>query len=139
MPLLCQVPDYLDIISQPMDFSTMRKKLESHEYTSVVAFSADFQLIYRNCMTYNAKDTVYFRAAVRLRDSGAPLLRFARKQAEKAGIDPDTGMHSERLRSSTPETLCGILNEGQLLEVLDASRWYSTTLQVASLGLSCSG
>lgn len=89
----------------------MRKKLESHEYQSIPAFAADFQLMYRNCMTYNAKDTIYYRAAVRLRDSGTQILRFARKQAEKAGIDPDTGMHVEP--DVDPEKLDQQLCQGQ--------------------------
>ncbi|XP_065178853.1 peregrin-like isoform X1 [Sycon ciliatum] len=91
-----EVPDYLEIIDQPMDFSTMRRKLDNHVYMSVSAFIEDFHLIHRNCMTYNAKDTVYFRAAVKIRDCGSALLRFARKQAEQAGIDPETGMHVEQ-------------------------------------------
>lgn len=95
-----------------MDFSTMRKKIEAHEYSSVGEFSADFQLIYENCLTYNARETVYYRAAVRLRDSGAPLLRFARKQVERAGIDSQTGMHTDELPENSLRMAAG---QGELL------------------------
>lgn len=53
-----------------MDFSTMRSKLETHLYTSLEEFEKDLQLVWNNAMTYNQKDTIYYRAAVRIRDVG---------------------------------------------------------------------
>lgn len=43
-------------------------------------------------MAYNSEDTIYYRAAVRLRDQGKPLLRCARRQVERMGVDPNTGL-----------------------------------------------
>lgn len=63
-----QVPDYLEYIEHPMDFSTIRKKVDGHVYKTIDEFQADFELMIKNCLTYNAKDTVFYRAAVRLRD-----------------------------------------------------------------------
>lgn len=51
-----------------MDFSTIRKKVDGHVYKTIDEFQADFELMIKNCLTYNAKDTVFYRAAVRLRD-----------------------------------------------------------------------
>uniref|UniRef100_A0A671G5X4 Bromodomain and PHD finger containing 3 n=1 Tax=Rhinolophus ferrumequinum TaxID=59479 RepID=A0A671G5X4_RHIFE len=90
---LSEVPDYLEFISKPMDFSTMRRKLESHLYFTLEAFEEDFNLIVTNCMKYNAKDTIFHRAAVRLRDLGGAVLRHARRQADSIGYDPDRGTH----------------------------------------------
>uniref|UniRef100_A0AC11CI72 Bromodomain and PHD finger containing 3 n=1 Tax=Ovis aries TaxID=9940 RepID=A0AC11CI72_SHEEP len=90
---LSEVPDYLEFISKPMDFSTMRRKLESHLYHTLEEFEEDFNLIVTNCMKYNAKDTIFHRAAVRLRDLGGAILRHARRQAENIGYDPETGTH----------------------------------------------
>lgn len=87
-----QVPDYLEFISQPMDFSTMLTKLESHAYRSVADLEADFNLMVSNCLLYNAKDTVFHRAALRLRDLGGAVLRHAQRQATNTGLDLDTGM-----------------------------------------------
>ncbi|NXD77670.1 BRPF3 protein, partial [Halcyon senegalensis] len=87
------VPDYLEFISNPMDFSTMRRKLESHLYRTLDEFEEDFNLIVTNCMRYNAKDTIFHRAAVRLRDLGGAILRHARRQAESIGFDTDVGIH----------------------------------------------
>ncbi|XP_034270589.1 bromodomain and PHD finger-containing protein 3 isoform X8 [Pantherophis guttatus] len=90
---LSEVPDYLEFISKPMDFSTMRKKLESHQYQTLDEFEEDFNLILANCMRYNSKDTIFHRAAVRLRDLGGSILRHARRQAENIGFDPQVGIH----------------------------------------------
>lgn len=85
-----------------MDFQTMWKCLESHRYLSFDAFEADFGLIVNNCLKYNAKDTVFYRAALRLRETGGAVLRQARRQAEKIGFDYDTGMHLPREPGSEP-------------------------------------
>lgn len=87
-----QVPDYLEFISHPMDFSTMLSKLEAHAYRSVAELEADFNLMVSNCLLYNAKDTVFHRAALRLRDLGGAILRHAQRQATNTGLDLDSGM-----------------------------------------------
>uniref|UniRef100_A0A3P8SJF7 Bromodomain and PHD finger containing 3 n=1 Tax=Amphiprion percula TaxID=161767 RepID=A0A3P8SJF7_AMPPE len=88
-----EVPDYLEFISEPMDFATMCLKLEAHAYRSVTDLEADFNLMVSNCLLYNAKDTVFHRAALRLRDLGGAILRHAQRQATNTGLDLDTGMH----------------------------------------------
>uniref|UniRef100_A0ABM5GGD5 Bromodomain-containing protein 1 isoform X6 n=1 Tax=Pogona vitticeps TaxID=103695 RepID=A0ABM5GGD5_9SAUR len=90
---LKEVPDYLDHIKHPMDFSTMRKRLDSQGYRNLNEFEEDFNLIIDNCMKYNAKDTIFYRAAVRLRDQGGVVLRQARRDAEAIGYNNETGMH----------------------------------------------
>ncbi|XP_053572598.1 bromodomain-containing protein 1 isoform X4 [Bombina bombina] len=90
---LSEVPDYLDHIKHPMDFSTMKKRLEEQKYKNLNDFEADFNLIIENCMKYNAKDTMFYRAAVRLRDHGGVLLRQARREANTIGYDDETGTH----------------------------------------------
>uniref|UniRef100_A0A3Q0R0I7 Bromodomain and PHD finger containing 1 n=1 Tax=Amphilophus citrinellus TaxID=61819 RepID=A0A3Q0R0I7_AMPCI len=93
---LAEVPDYLDHIDTPMDFQTMWNLLESHRYLTFEAFEADFGLIVNNCLKYNAKDTVFYRAALRLREMGGAVIRTARRQAERIGFDYETGMHLQR-------------------------------------------
>ncbi len=62
------VPGYSSIIKKPMDFSTMRRKATNHEYSSLKMLETDMRLMISNCMTFNPKDSVYYKAAVRLRD-----------------------------------------------------------------------
>ncbi|XP_072928903.1 peregrin isoform X2 [Hemitrygon akajei] len=90
---LKEVPDYLDHIKKPMDFQTMKKQLEGYQYRTFDQFEEDFNLIVNNCLQYNAKDTIFYRAAIRLRDQGGAVLKYARKQAEKISFDYETGMH----------------------------------------------
>ena len=58
-----EVPDYYDIITSPMDVSTMESKLESEKYGSVSDFAADVNLIVSNCKTYNNPETTYYKNA----------------------------------------------------------------------------
>ncbi|XP_012881257.1 PREDICTED: bromodomain-containing protein 1 isoform X3 [Dipodomys ordii] len=90
---LKEVPDYLDHIKHPMDFATMRKRLEAQGYKNLHAFEEDFNLIVDNCMKYNAKDTVFYRAAVRLRDQGGVVLRQAQREVDSIGLEEASGMH----------------------------------------------
>ena len=89
--------DYCDVIDEPMDFSTMSKRIEDNNYRTMEQFERDFNLIIGNCLKYNAPDTVYYRAALKLRDQGRPIVRAARRQVEHAGIDPVTGLHTEEI------------------------------------------
>ncbi|XP_064905016.1 bromodomain-containing protein 1 isoform X3 [Columba livia] len=101
---LKEVPDYLDHIKHPMDFSTMRKRLDAQGYKNLSEFEDDFNLIIDNCMKYNAKDTIFYRAAVRLRDQGGVVLRQARRDAEAIGYNNETGMHlPERPKLESPQ------------------------------------
>uniref|UniRef100_A0A673V9T4 Bromodomain containing 1 n=1 Tax=Suricata suricatta TaxID=37032 RepID=A0A673V9T4_SURSU len=129
-----QVPDYLDHIKHPMDFATMRKRLEAQGYRHLTEFEEDFNLIVDNCMKYNAKDTVFYRAAVRLRDQGGVVLRQARRQADSIGFEAASGMHLPERPAAAPrrpfswEDVDRLLNpanrahmvlEEQLRELLD--------------------
>ncbi|XP_053576948.1 peregrin isoform X2 [Bombina bombina] len=88
-----EVPDYLEHIKKPMDFQTMKRNIDAFRYQNFDQFEEDFHLIVNNCIKFNGKDTGFYRAAVRLRDQGTIVLRQARRQAEKIGIDFETGMH----------------------------------------------
>ncbi|XP_033845346.1 bromodomain-containing protein 1 isoform X2 [Periophthalmus magnuspinnatus] len=88
-----EVPDYLDHIKHPMDFSTMRQRIDGQVYRSFAQFEEDFNLIIDNCMKYNSKDTYFHRAAVRLRDQGGVVLRKARRDLETIGFDTESGLH----------------------------------------------
>ncbi|PAA54029.1 hypothetical protein BOX15_Mlig004054g1 [Macrostomum lignano] len=53
--------DYLDIVSHPMDLSTMRKKLESGSYSEPEQFASDFRLMLDNCFKYNPSQSEVHR------------------------------------------------------------------------------
>ncbi|GIX89094.1 peregrin [Caerostris extrusa] len=62
-----------------MDLSTMLQKVEEYKYTNFDDFENDFNLMIKNCLSYNSKDTVFYRAAIKMREQGGYLLREARK------------------------------------------------------------
>jgi len=47
------IPDYYEIIKNPMDLGTVTKKLTTGQYRTVSDFAEDVRLIWRNCYTYN--------------------------------------------------------------------------------------
>lgn len=61
-----EVPDYYDVIVQPMDLATMEEKHENDSYATPEDFIRDARLIYVNCRKYNNETTPYAKAANRL-------------------------------------------------------------------------
>ncbi|KAG2328995.1 hypothetical protein Bca4012_021384 [Brassica carinata] len=61
------VPDYYDIIKDPIDLKTIAKRVESEEYyVTLDMFVADARRMFNNCRTYNSPDTIYYKCATRL-------------------------------------------------------------------------
>ena len=73
------VLDYATIIKNPMDFSTMRSKVERNFYPTIDEFLSDFQLVCDNARLYNAKETLYWRQADKLWDWGSRAIERERK------------------------------------------------------------
>ncbi|KAJ8268337.1 hypothetical protein COCON_G00135090 [Conger conger] len=48
-----EVPDYLTVIKQPMDLSTVLSKIDLHKYVTVNEFIQDVDLIWKNALEYN--------------------------------------------------------------------------------------
>ena len=51
---LSVVPDYLTVIKEPMDFSTVMKKLHNMQYRTVDDWKKDVLLVFDNCVKYNS-------------------------------------------------------------------------------------
>jgi len=49
-----------------MDLSTMRRKLDGHEYHSAQKFHDDFKLMIRNCFSFNPAGTPVNQAGIEL-------------------------------------------------------------------------
>ncbi|KAG6833549.1 hypothetical protein H0H87_005200 [Tephrocybe sp. NHM501043] len=61
-----EVPDYYDVITNPMDFKMMEHKLDTNQYPGIEAFVADAQLVFDNCKLYNPEHTIYHRNAIKV-------------------------------------------------------------------------
>jgi bromodomain and PHD finger-containing protein 1 len=79
---ISQVPDYLDFIQQPMDFSTMQNKLDAGQYPTLEAFEKDFNLMIHNCTVYNAQHTMYYKQAIKLKEGAQVLFKQLRRDLE---------------------------------------------------------
>ncbi|MBN3281280.1 BRD9 protein, partial [Polyodon spathula] len=67
-------PGYSMIIKHPMDFGTIKYKIEINDYKSVTEFKADFKLMCDNAMVYNRPETVYYKAAKKLLHTGFKMM-----------------------------------------------------------------
>ncbi|XP_045155318.1 bromodomain adjacent to zinc finger domain protein 2B isoform X6 [Echinops telfairi] len=61
------VPGYKKVIKKPMDFSTIREKLSSGQYTNLETFALDVRLVFDNCETFNEDDSDIGRAGHSMR------------------------------------------------------------------------
>lgn len=61
-----EVPDYYEVIKEPMDLTTMEFKVENDQYESVAQFVYDAKLIFNNCRSYNNETTTYYKNATKL-------------------------------------------------------------------------
>ncbi|PWA80289.1 histone acetyltransferase of the GNAT family 1 [Artemisia annua] len=60
------VPDYYDIIRDPMDLKTMAKRVDSEQYyVTLEMFLADARRMFANARTYNSPETIYFKCSTR--------------------------------------------------------------------------
>ncbi|KAF8627032.1 hypothetical protein AX15_004566 [Amanita polypyramis BW_CC] len=91
------VPDYHDVISNPMDLQTMLKKVKQKQYKSKREFQDDLDLIWSNCFMYNAAESHPLRqCARRLKAKAESLLKNItdRKERTDPVIPPELG-HSQ--------------------------------------------
>lgn len=61
-----EVPDYYEVIMEPMDLSTMEEKHEKDLYPTPQDFIKDAMLIFDNCRRYNNETTPYAKSANKL-------------------------------------------------------------------------
>ncbi|XP_011137382.1 bromodomain-containing protein 7 isoform X3 [Harpegnathos saltator] len=67
-------PGYSQIITNPMDFSTIKQKIDDNNYQNLNEFVDDFKLMCDNAMTYNHPDTIYYKAAKKLLHVGLKMV-----------------------------------------------------------------
>lgn len=83
-----EVPDYHDIISNPMDFGTIKYKLGNGDYETLDKFFSDCQLVFENCGLYNKEHSTVYNAGMRLR-------KFFEKRCKELGLNFDEALFQE--------------------------------------------
>ena len=64
--LLFKAPDYLDIIDKPMDFSSIKNKINNLKYQEYSTILDDIRLTFDNCRTYNEPSSDIYKIGQRL-------------------------------------------------------------------------
>ncbi|KAI5409317.1 uncharacterized protein LOC127084899 isoform X2 [Lathyrus oleraceus] len=82
-----ELPDYHDVIENPMDFATARKKLANGSYPTLEQFESDIFLICSNAMQYNAPETVYHRQARTIQELGRKKFEKLRIKFERTQVE----------------------------------------------------
>lgn len=65
-PVPDTVPNYYDLITQPMDLKKLRNKIEFREYKNFIEVEKDFKLIINNCEKFNGPTNIYTKMAHKL-------------------------------------------------------------------------
>ncbi|KAG0151359.1 hypothetical protein CROQUDRAFT_25214, partial [Cronartium quercuum f. sp. fusiforme G11] len=60
------IPEYFKVVKKPMDLSTIKSKLDKHEYKTGTAFGADFRLMLTNCFQFNPIGTPVYNLGKQL-------------------------------------------------------------------------
>ncbi|KAF8825627.1 hypothetical protein HHX47_DHR6000201 [Lentinula edodes] len=69
------VPDYFDVITQPMCWSMIDAKLDRHEYWDIKDFRNDIELVLVNATTYNKAGSPFYKIAQKILNSAMPILQ----------------------------------------------------------------
>ncbi|XP_076667280.1 ATP-dependent chromatin assembly factor large subunit isoform X4 [Andrena cerasifolii] len=77
-----EVPDYHDIISNPMDFGTIKYKLDNGGYETLEQFFGNCHLVFDNCQAYNEEHSSVYKAGMR-------LLKYYEKRCKELGLNCD--------------------------------------------------
>lgn len=96
--LKSEVPDYHTIIKRPMDFGTIRHKLNVLDYRNTSEVLADALLVFENCDMYNQPDTDVYKSGVRLR-------KFFDKKCREKNLklrEEDVKMPDAKKKRSSP-------------------------------------
>jgi transcriptional activator SPT7 len=106
------VPDYYNVIKQPMDLGTLMKNLKNLQYKSKKEFQDDVFLIWQNCLTYNADPNHPLRKhAYAMRRKSEQLLGMVPNitirdrvdvEAEELGLGEDAEMESDDDKMQPP-------------------------------------
>ena len=58
-PVALNIPTYLSIVKKPMDFGTVKQKLDRGEYENAKEFEVDARQVFKNCYAFNPEgDTI---------------------------------------------------------------------------------
>uniref|UniRef100_UPI00358FDFD2 bromodomain-containing protein 2-like n=1 Tax=Myxine glutinosa TaxID=7769 RepID=UPI00358FDFD2 len=114
--------DYHEIVKQPMDLSTIKRKMDGREYRDTQEFAADMRLMFSNCYRYNPPDhdvvsmaselqVVFEMRFAKMPDEPMPMtpmmldtLSYKGWRSRGSGSSSDSSISSEKEKSSPSAT-----------------------------------
>ena len=75
LPSKKDLPDYYQVIKQPVDIKKIKERINGHRYRTMDDFQADFMLMCRNAQTYNIEGSIVSRIDAMLQHK-CTILRF---------------------------------------------------------------
>ncbi|XP_042454185.1 uncharacterized protein LOC122038480 isoform X2 [Zingiber officinale] len=126
-----ELPDYHEVIEEPMDFGTVRMKLLGREYNNLEQFENDVYLISSNAMRYNAPDTIYFRQARVIQELAKKNFENLRHESDDNEPEAKTVIRrgrppSKNKKVGQPPALCAV--RGLSSDATVANAWDGTKL-----------
>ncbi|KAG8878194.1 hypothetical protein FRB98_006326 [Tulasnella sp. 332] len=120
------VPNYYKVIKKPMDLSTMRKKLEAHEYPDASKFYADFQQLVKNCFAFNPEGSMVREAGMQLQRvfeekwAALPPLRSEAEEEDDDDLEEEEDKSDAERESVIRQLEQQVANLNQSIETLRA-------------------
>ncbi|KIM39576.1 hypothetical protein M413DRAFT_447053 [Hebeloma cylindrosporum] len=92
------VPDYYEIIKNPLCWTEIDAKLDKHQYWDLQSFRDDIELVANNALLYNKHSTAFHKAAARVKKEGNTLLNLLEpwKMVHPPHAQPPINGHASR-------------------------------------------
>ncbi|GLE01593.1 hypothetical protein PINS_up010423 [Pythium insidiosum] len=108
-PVPDDVPGYRDVVKEPMDLSTMRKKARRGKYKTLEMVVDDFKLMIQNCLAFNADTTIFYKEGKRVGKRGEEILQ---RHATALRGEPQRIRAKKRKKSGTTEAAAMLASSG---------------------------
>jgi hypothetical protein len=132
LPVPDTVENYYKYVHQPMDFQTMRSKLfknDKEEY-NVKKVYEDFEILCNNCLSFNPKQSYFWKEGLRLKKLGTGLYRVLQKINVLEAPTCVTTEEAPRPLPSPKPKQCTFLAPFTNYEAVKAGDWITTPLEV---------
>ena len=129
-PVALGIPDYFTVIREPMDFGTVKKRLDTGEYNNFGEFEREMRLVFFNCYTYNAPESDV--VALGKQVEAIFEARLAKVRSSAASYTPSMGSNASLAAGGSFEGGAGSGGE-ESGEDSDSERMHSLKQQLATI------
>lgn len=118
----------------------MKRKITQDEYSNIVEFRSDFELMCENAMKYNRPETIYWQAAKKLLNIGTKLMNKEKLLSSRRSLECFSRLTERELgfRIDLPSTHNLDESSSHLNESLDSSIIDPDNLSSISVSQACS-